>query len=43
MLYELRQYKIKPGMRDGWIKIMEEEVIPFQVSKGCLLYTSRCV
>ncbi len=37
MLYELRQYKIKPGMRDSWIKIMEEEVIPFQVAKGMVI------
>lgn len=37
MLYELRQYKIKPGMRESWIKIMEEEVIPFQVAKGMVI------
>ena len=35
--YELRQYKVRPGMLDGWIKIMEEEIIPFQVSKGMVI------
>jgi len=35
--YELRQYKVRPGMLDGWIKIMEEEIIPFQVSKGMVV------
>jgi NIPSNAP len=32
--YELRQYKVLPGKMDEWVKIMEEEIIPFQVSKG---------
>jgi hypothetical protein len=35
--YELRQYKVLPGMLDGWVKIMEEEIIPFQVSKGMVI------
>jgi hypothetical protein len=35
--YELRQYKVRPGMLDGWIKIMEEEIIPFQISKGMVI------
>ena len=35
--YELRQYKVLPGKMDGWIKIMEEEIIPFQVSKGMVI------
>jgi NIPSNAP len=35
--YELRQYKVRPGMMAGWIKIMEEEIIPFQVSKGMVI------
>ena len=29
--YELRQYKIKPGKMEEWLKIMEGEIIPFQV------------
>ncbi|HUC71435.1 MAG TPA: NIPSNAP family protein [Stellaceae bacterium] len=32
--YELRQYKVLPGKMDEWVQIMEEEIIPFQVSKG---------
>ena len=35
--YELRQYKVLPGKLEGWIKIMEEEIIPFQVSKGMVI------
>jgi NIPSNAP len=35
--YELRQYKVRPGMLDSWVKIMEEEIIPFQVSKGMVI------
>jgi hypothetical protein len=32
--YELRQYKVRPGQMDAWLKIMEEEITPFQVGKG---------
>ena len=35
--YELRQYKVLPGKMDSWVKIMEEEIIPFQVSKGMVI------
>lgn len=35
--YELRQYKVRPGKMDAWVKIMEEEIIPFQVSKGMVI------
>jgi hypothetical protein len=35
--YELRQYKVLPGKLDAWVKIMEEEIIPFQVSKGMVI------
>lgn len=35
--YEMRQYKIHPGKMDGWVKIMEEEIIPFQISKGMVI------
>ena len=34
--YELRQYKVKPGKLAEWVKIMEEEIIPFQVSRAWL-------
>ena len=35
--YELRQYKVLPGKMDGWVQIMEQEIIPFQVSKGMVI------
>jgi hypothetical protein len=35
--YELRQYKVRPGKMNEWVKIMEEEIIPFQVSKGMVI------
>lgn len=35
--YELRQYVIRPGKMAEWIKFMEEEIIPFQVSKGMVI------
>lgn len=38
--YELRQYKILPGKMDEWIRLMEEEIIPFQVSQGMVIACS---
>ena len=35
--YELRQARVRPGRMDEWVKIMEEEIIPFQVSKGMVI------
>ena len=35
--YELLQYKVLPGKLEGWVKMMEEEIIPFQVSKGMVI------
>jgi hypothetical protein len=35
--YELRQYTIRPGKMQAWIKCMEEEIIPFQVAKGMVI------
>ena len=35
--YELRQYKVLPGQMAGWIRMMEEEIIPFQVAKGMVI------
>lgn len=40
MLFELRQYRIKGGQRERWVKLMEEEIIPFQVSKGMVVIGS---
>lgn len=35
--YELRQYVIRPGKMEAWLKCMEEEIIPFQASKGMVI------
>tara|TARA_B110000438_G_scaffold284576_1_gene313774 strand:+ start:227 stop:550 length:324 start_codon:yes stop_codon:yes gene_type:complete len=35
--YELRQYTVRPGQMNTWLKIMEEEIIPFQVAKGMVI------
>ena len=35
--YELRQYKVRPGKMADWLRIMEEEIIPFQVAKGMVI------
>lgn len=35
--YELRQYKVRPGRLAEWVRIMEQEIIPFQVSKGMVV------
>lgn len=40
MLFELRQYRIKDGLRDEWVKLMEEKIIPFQTSKGVVVVGS---
>ncbi len=37
MLYELRQYTTRPGKRDEWIALMEEEIIPLQVAAGMVI------
>jgi len=34
MIFELRQYRTKPGQRERWVKWMEEKIIPYQVSLG---------
>jgi hypothetical protein len=40
MLFELREYHTLPGKRDQWIKLMDEEIIPFQTSKGVVVVGS---
>ena len=40
MFFELRQYRMKPGQRERWVRCMEEEIIPFQVSKGMAILGS---
>jgi hypothetical protein len=34
MFFELREYHIKGGQRGRWVRLMEEKIIPFQMSKG---------
>lgn len=40
MFFELRQYRMKPGQEENWVKFMEEEIIPFQISKGMVILGS---
>ena len=40
MLFELRQYRTKPGQRDRWAKYMDEVIIPYQISKGMVIVAS---
>lgn len=40
MLFELRQYKIREGKMDEWVRYMEEVIIPFQVAKGMVILGS---
>ena len=35
--FELRHYKVRPGKMDEWVRLMEEEIIPFQISKGMVV------
>ncbi len=36
-IFELRHYKIQPGKMDQWLEFMEDEIIPFAISKGAVL------
>lgn len=40
MLFELRQYRMQPGQAENWVRLMEEKIIPFQVSKGIVVVAS---
>ena len=40
MFLELREYRTKPGQRETWVSFMEDEIIPFQVSKGMVILGS---
>jgi hypothetical protein len=40
MFFELRQYRVKPGQREAWVKMMEEEIIPFQIAQGMVVIGS---
>jgi len=34
VIYELRQYKVKKGKMKQWLKLMDEQIAPFQISQG---------
>lgn len=34
MFFELRQYPVKEGKLDEWVKWMDAVIIPYQMSKG---------
>ncbi len=34
---ELRQYKVLPGKMDEFVRLMEDEIIPFQVARGMVI------
>ena len=40
MFFELRQYRTWAGKRGSWVELMENEIIPFQVSKGMVVVGS---
>ena len=40
MFFELRQYAIRPGKKDAWVRMMEDEIIPFQQSQGMVIVGS---
>jgi len=40
MFFELRQYSIRPGKKDEWVRMMEDEIIPFQQSQGVVIVGS---
>lgn len=43
MIFELRQYRIKKGMRPEWVKLMDEVIIPFQRHMGMVIIGSFIV
>lgn len=34
MFFELRRYQINEGKRDEFVRLMEEQIIPFQTQQG---------
>ncbi|MFV0473861.1 MAG: NIPSNAP family protein [Pikeienuella sp.] len=35
--YELRQYEIRPGKMESWIRLFDEEILPFQIARGMVV------
>jgi len=40
MIFELRQYRLKTGQRERWVKWMEQKIIPYQVALGVVVVGS---
>jgi len=40
MFFELRQYRMKEGQKENWVKLMEEKIIPFQIAQGMVVLGS---
>ena len=40
VFFELRQYHVRPGQQAAWVKLMEEEIIPFQTKMGMVIIGS---
>ena len=40
VLFELREYRTRPGQRAAWVRYMEETIMPFQISKGMVIVAS---
>lgn len=40
MLYELRNYRVRPGCRDQLVDLMEQVIIPFQTEMGMVIVAS---
>jgi len=37
MIYELRQYRVRKGKLNAWLSVMNDHVLPFQVSQGMVI------
>jgi hypothetical protein len=40
VFFELRQYRIKEGQKENWVRLMEEKIIPFQIAQGMVVIGS---
>lgn len=40
MLFELRQYTINDGYREQFVRLMEEQIIPYQTKQGMVILGS---
>lgn len=41
-IFELREYKVRPGKMSQWLELMEGEIFPYIVSKGMVISASFC-